>query len=160
QNMDGLYIFRDDFSVPSCIVPCTQASKAAFHPAANSLITCGIEGLRLWPLNFSPSSAHLTIGPPQMLCSKGSGNMNWFSMTPDGSRLAVNSDDGFRVLDPLHPAAVVHSRLLSRAGGSISPDGRWVVAGDSIRRLQIWNARSGALVTNITLGGKSNVRLA
>ena len=80
-------------------------------------------------------------------------------MSPDGSRLVAGCDDGFRVLDPLKPSTVVHSELRKRPASSpaLSPDGAWVATGTSDKRLQIWNARDGHLVTNLAARGNSAV---
>src|SRR5207248_3240173 len=70
-------------------------------------------------------------------------------------RAAFLGDAGFVALDPLHPAAVLHSRHSTRSEiwPVISSDGRWIFTAEPGKQVQIWNARNGTLLTNLNTGG-------
>lgn len=155
-NPDGVYLFDIASGQSLERVPATHSSAAAFHPSGTHFITCGLEGLRRWPIRIDDGVDRLHFGPSEGLELSNASRVNTFSLTPDGRRLVAIADDGFRVLNPLGEDDVVRSTPAGSRPTSvpvISPDGRWVAMGKRGNRLQIADARSGKVVTNLNVGG-------
>jgi WD40 repeat protein/Flp pilus assembly protein TadD len=100
-----------------------------------------------WPVTKA-SDGGATIGPPQILQSRGTGD--GFAITPDGRMIAAAmQDDGGLVFDAQSPQ---HAHWLRPHRDvrfiAISADGSWVVTGSMGSRdgMKLWDTQSGRLV--------------
>jgi WD40 repeat protein len=134
-------------------LPVTETSTACFAPDGKALFTGGASGAQKWPLNWSMDRAELDLGPPDVLAPTRGLKVEVVEMSRDGEwLLAMDKQKG--VAFNLHmtpPFEVVQfDKSLSQAFHlDVSPDGRWVAITRSSDALQIWNGRTGGLLTNI-----------
>jgi WD40 repeat protein/tRNA A-37 threonylcarbamoyl transferase component Bud32 len=141
------------------LLPARGCRSVLFHPDGRSLVVSGHTGLQQWPVQTleQPDALTWRIGPPQTLLDAALEHACWGS---DGHTLVAASPGGIRLFDfgpPLqvryrgdHPNAA----FLARSG-----DGDWITTGTwKGQGVRIWNAHTGSLVTNLSLG--ENVAVA
>ncbi|HZO85889.1 MAG TPA: protein kinase, partial [Verrucomicrobiae bacterium] len=152
-NTDGVHVFDITLRRPVAMLPCRESATATFHPTGGFFVTCGAEGLRRQPVE---TEGGFRFGRPEALGPPGMTGVTSFTLTRDGERLATFADDGFRLLNLAQPTAVVRSAPGSRPRSmpTISPDGRWVALGKRGNRLQICDAQTGKVATNIVMSGE------
>src|SRR5262249_22581322 len=126
-------------------------------------------GLERWPVVSGPPEGaagagdglHLKIGPPQWLHPPS--KRKCFDLSADGRRLVVSDWDRWQafVLDPRGRAEKVVLHQPHLADVAISPDGRWVATGTwwggPTDVVKVWDARSGAWVRDLEVGGDARV---
>jgi WD40 repeat protein len=134
-----------------------------FSPDGHSLLTVGPGRARRWPLDLAVAAtgARVTVGPPQDLGLSDGG-------VKPGPGLSFSRDG--RKLAAIHPGRGEVSVLDLRSGArraltsdyprvanvTISPDGRWVAAGN--RRgagVKVWEAEAGDLAADLPTPGNA-----
>jgi eukaryotic-like serine/threonine-protein kinase len=113
-------------------------------------------GLFRLPLLATQIGEHgiLLAGPPEPIA--GHAFDGPFSMSANGSRLAMAKDDEVLLLSAIES---VPRRTLHAEGGlqalAISPDGKWVAGGIlQIRSVRIWDAATGEAAADIPVEGE------
>jgi serine/threonine protein kinase len=124
-----------------------------------SLLTGGAEGLWRWPVSRDDSPGRgLRLGPPRRLSHL---RRAWFGRSPDGRTLGVvTKESGSNQILDLETGAVrrelgVHPNGEVRA---LSGDGRWAASsGHHSDRVRLWNAGTGQMVQEWTVGKQTDV---
>jgi WD40 repeat protein/tRNA A-37 threonylcarbamoyl transferase component Bud32 len=127
---------------------------ALFHPDGSRLYTFGRTGLRCWPVRSDDRGpGSLRVGPPELL---GPTTVQaWFRGGRDGDgRLLAAAEhlddrrDRLLVFPAEQPAArTVLGDDFKLARIAVSPDGRWVAAGqfEPAVGIKVWDAQTGRL---------------
>jgi WD40 repeat protein len=125
-----------------------------FHPDGHSLLTVGPDRVQRWPFDLALAApgARLTVGPPQDL-GLSDGVPKDLSFSRDGQKLAaVHTQRGqVSVLDLKTGARRVLTSDSPRVDNvTISPDGRWVAAGNwHGAGVKVWEVEAGKLVADL-----------
>ena len=138
-----------------------QCTSLAFTPDGGALLTCGAAaGLRRWAIRPDPAAPNgLVIGPPHVLM---------LPITSDGFQLAVDGRTAAVASERTRDALLIDVeseqirpfRLGNPMSGSaaISPDGRWAAScGWHAPAQRIWDAHTGRMVKELTLGESTGV---
>src|SRR6185503_18643177 len=140
-------------------LPVTETSTACFAPDGKALLTGGANGAQKWPLNWSIDRSELHLGPPGVLAPTHGLKVDVVELSRDGQWLLVmNKQKRGTALNlqmaPPFEVVQMDKSLCACFHLDVSPDGRWIasVAG-SADALQIWNGRTGGLLTNIPSRG-------
>jgi serine/threonine protein kinase/WD40 repeat protein len=123
------------------------------------LLTSGSGGLLRWPVTCAdPAGNSLRFGPPRQLSPLGRA---WFVRRPDGGTLgAATEEDGANQVLDLETGAVRQNLDRHPLGEirALSGDGRWAASsGWHSDRVRLWNAGTGRMVHEWTLGKRNFV---
>jgi WD40 repeat protein len=158
-HADGARLWDLKAGRQRAFLPARECRSALFHPDGQSLVLCGWMGLQQWPVQTSenPDALTLRFGPPRTLLRTALVHARW---GPDGQTLAVTGPEGIQLLDFGPPLQVRHRGDHPNAADlAYSGDGHWVASGNwKGQGVCIWNAHTGSLVTNLSLG--ENVAVA
>jgi WD40 repeat protein len=149
---DGVYIYLTSKPAASVLLPLDVTSPACFAPDGSALFTGGAKGAQRWPIKWSADRSELHLGPSELLEPTRDQSTSAVDVSRDGRWILAQTKSDVLGFDIEHPSAVVlyGKRIPLYEAPDLSPDGRWVtILPRSRDRLQIWNARSGALVTNL-----------
>ena len=152
----GLWNFASGDAIK--FMPTGTTYSALFEPSG-ALLTNENTGLRRWPIEVDSSApGTLRMGPPQQLPLFGPSSS--ISMSRDGQVLAkamYSAGASVWHQDPVHPPISLAPHVDVRAV-SVSPDGRLVATGShSGTKVKIWDSKSGALVRELPVEGRSGV---
>jgi tetratricopeptide (TPR) repeat protein len=166
---DGVRLWDRDTNREVAFLGIGETDFVLFDPVKDSLLTAGRRGLERWPVVCGPPGGpagaadplHLKIGPPKRLHPPS--KRKCFDLSADGRRLVVSDWDRSRafVFDPRARAEKVVLHQPHLADVAISPDGRWAATGTwwggPAEVVKVWDARSGASVRNLEVGGDAHV---
>ena len=152
-HADGARLWDLKAGRQRAFLPARECRSALFHPDGQSLVLSGWMGLQQWPVQTmeTPNDLTLRIGPPQTLLTNVLEQACW---GPDGQTLAVTSPEGIQLLDLGPPLQVRHRGDHRNATHlAFSGDGHWIATGNwKGQGVCIWNAHTGSLVTNLSVG--------
>ena len=132
----------------------------AFTPDGHALLMSGVGGFQRWPIRPDPAAPDgLVIGPPHTL------NLPLtpaaFQLASDGRTAAVVSEKSQVVVLIDMKTEKVGPFLLDNPLAStvaLSPDGRWAASGGwHAPATRIWDAHTGRMVKELTLGEQTGV---
>jgi WD40 repeat protein len=153
---DYAAIFLFHVANPAVIeLPVKETWTACFAPDGKSLFTGGANGAQKWPLNWSPDRSEVHVGPPEVLAPTRGVKIEVVEVSPDGQWLiAMNRQKNGTVVNiqlvPPFEVVPMDKSLCPCFHLDFSTDGRWAASiARSLDALQIWNARTGRLMTNI-----------
>jgi WD40 repeat protein len=122
-----------------------SVNTALFNRAGTEIVTANSDGtVDLW---HARGSSYAQIRLPSPIRVKGGGPAHYAGFSPDGSRIAVVTDNDTaevfssrtgQLLQTLDPH---HGFLLSVA--AFSHDGRQILTGDNNGQVEVWNAATG-----------------
>jgi WD40 repeat protein len=97
----------------------------------------------------------LRVGPPEILAPTRGQRIEAFETSRDGRWLVAVTRKAFLVFDPEKPGEAVRAESAVEPGHypHLSPDGQIAasIATSQRFRVQVWNARNGALLTNLPI---------
>jgi WD40 repeat protein len=134
----------------------TREGSAEFLPSGQELLTCGQEGIRLWPVDLSTLPP--TIGRPRTLWAPEPWRFERLALSRDGRRFAaVGRDHQHAIIaDVATSTFVALEGHASRSGGTyvgFSPDGRWVMTGSHQgTRVHLYDADTGRHARDLECG--------
>ena len=106
-------------------------------------------------MEWSADHTELRIGPPEILGPTRGQKVGLFDLSRDGQWLVASTKKAYLGFNPERADEVVRSSgpLTPEHVPNLSPDGRVAasVAGSRQTRIQIWNPRTGALLTNLPI---------
>jgi serine/threonine protein kinase/WD40 repeat protein len=166
---DGVRLWDRDTNREVAFLGIGAMDFLLFDPVNGSLLTAGRRGLERWPVVSGPREGaagagvplHLKIGPPQWL-HPPSGRKR-FDLSAEGRRLVISDWDRSQafVFDPRGRAEKVVLQQPHLAHVAISPEGRWVATatwwGGRTAVVKVWEARRGACVRELQVGGDALV---
>src|SRR5262249_11769076 len=140
----------------------TPGHSLFFHlETSGALVTCTTGGILRWPRSEESAAGVIRFGAPERLSSLTSSH--WAEASPDGRVIALaNSGGGAIILHRDHPGLpVVTGPQDDVRHCAVSPDGRLVATGShgcpSGIGAKVWDARTGALVKDLPVGGLCGV---
>ncbi len=144
-------------------IPMELVQSLSFLPDDSGLVTCGNDGVFLWPLESRSAlsgSKDLGIGPPRRLAP----GENWreLSLSMDGRHFAASEYSSAKDVSPMHNlvfemdstnSPVRIKGPVNQGISTLSPDARWLATGIwRDKEVTIWDARSGRKVTVLPVG--------
>jgi WD40 repeat protein len=104
---------------------------------------------------WSADRSELRLGPPEVFEPTRGERVDAFEVSRDGRWMVAGTRKAYLAFDPEAPGELVrtHSSIQPGHRAYVSPDGRLAasIAGSQSARIQIWNARTGAPVTNLAI---------
>ncbi|HXJ61705.1 MAG TPA: serine/threonine-protein kinase [Verrucomicrobiae bacterium] len=149
---DGVRLWADEQRVEPFLLATTQCFSVLFASDGETLFTSGQRGMARWRIKriSGTTTDELHIGPPQSI---EVGDFNYASLSKDGNWLvAANSGaQAVSIYDVNHPTN--QFKLVSQPriqGTSISPDRRWVAAGNfKASGIKVWEFESKRVVATL-----------
>ena len=141
-------------------------STAAFSPDGTTLATSSADGrVLMWDVASGTQRSGFTFAPAPNL---NTGVPLWatgLAFSPDGTLLAVGSEDGSIVLiDPASGANLRtlqgHSGIVVSRGLAFSPDGALLASAGFDGSVRLWNAATGAQIADLSRHGLRVLSLA
>jgi eukaryotic-like serine/threonine-protein kinase len=153
SDSTAVYVF--DPANPAIVeLPVTGTLTGCFAPDGNALFTGGADGAKKWALTWSMDRSELRIGPPEVLAPTRGLHVEVVESSHDGQWLvAMDRKNGVALnlqMAPPYEVVRLDKALCPCFHLDLSPDGRWIASVTrSLDALQIWDARTGVLLTNI-----------
>jgi WD40 repeat protein len=152
-DTEGVYVFQPPNPFPLAHLPAEAPFTVQFQPDGRALLTCGTNGVHRWPMAWSADHSQLRLGPPAILEPTRGQPIDLFELSRDGHWMVAETKQGFIGFDPEKSVETIRSEARIQPGRRphLSPDGRLVASdvGSKVARIQIWNPRTGLLVTNL-----------
>lgn len=131
------------------------AGTVKFLPGGNEMLTCGRDGIQLWPVNAAADPP--TIGPPRTMFPHQPWNFERAALAPDGKRFtAVSSDHQHGVIVELATTNLLRLEGHPQRGGTFvhfSPDHRWVMTGSHHgTNIHLYDAVTGRHIRDVASG--------
>jgi serine/threonine protein kinase/WD40 repeat protein len=146
---DGLRLWELSSGRELAFVAGARVRCVTFLPGGDGLLTCGLDGLRRWPLrNEATRPGMLRLGPPldipvpappERICRDASGSMAGIVSESRGAAWIIDLESG-----AVRGPAMNHDNA---AFVALSPDARWVAtAGWHSGYVRLWDAREGRMI--------------
>jgi WD40 repeat protein len=140
-------------------LPAGELDTALFTPDQSGLVTCGTNGLQLWPVSREASRQDCLIGPSIQL-EIGIAGKNRFCLSKDGNTVAAIHQSSH-----IHVVSLRGDRpsftLKSQPGMSyaaISPDQRWVASGAwQGTGVKVWDTSTHKLIKELDIPDQATV---
>jgi serine/threonine protein kinase len=155
EDRDGVFFFQPSQPTPLALLAGPKGYKVCFQPDGRALLSCGPDGVQRWPMEWSADRSELRIGPPEILGPTRGQKVGSFDLSGDGQWLVASTKKAYLGFNPERADEVVRSSgplTLDRVP-HLSPDGCVAasIAGSRQTRIQIWNPRTGVLLTNLPI---------
>ncbi len=150
-DKEGVYLFQPPNPTPLAHLPAAEAAYTVqFQPDGRALLTSGPDGVRRWPIAWSADHSELRLGPPAILEPTRGQRVNYFELSRDAQWIVVATGKTFLAFDPEKSAEPIRADagIQPDTRPHLSPDGR-LVASFARNLVQIWNPRTGMLLTNL-----------
>ena len=152
-DKEGVYLFQPPNPTPLAHLPAEVAYTVRFQPDGRALLTSRTNGVCRWPMAWSADHSELRLGPPTILEPTRGQHVNYFELSRDGQWMVAATEKTLLSFDPEKSAEAI------RADAGIQPDDRTYLSTDGrlaasrasskAARIQIWNPRTGMLLTNL-----------
>ncbi len=156
-DKEGVYLFHPPDSAPLAHLPVEATYTVQFQPDGHALLTSGTNGVSRWPMTWSADHSELRLGPPAILEPTRGKLVEFFELSRDGQWMVVVTKRTFFGFDPNKSAGTIHAdaRIQSDHRSHLSPDGRLAASRVNFKAasIQIWNPRTGVLLTNLPARG-------
>ena len=154
-DREVICLFQPPRLAPVAQLPAGEGHTAQFQSDGRALVVCGPQGVQRWPITWSGNRAELRLGPPEILEPTRGQRVDGFQLSRSGDWIVAATRKGFLGFNPNQPANVVRPEKAIQPGHlrHLSPDGHLAISffGDRHEDAQIWNARTGTLVTNLPI---------
>jgi WD40 repeat protein len=154
-DRDGVFIFQPPQPMPLALLPGAEGHRVRFQPDGRALLSSGPDGVLRWPMEWSADRTGLRIGPPEILGPTRGQRVGSFDLSRDGQWLVASTRKAYLGFNPERADEVVRSSgpLTLDHVPNLSPDGRVAasIAGSRRTRIQLWNPRTGVLLTNLPI---------
>ncbi len=152
-DKEGVYLFQPPNPTPLAHLPIEASFTVQFQPDGSALLTTGTNGVCRWPMAWSADHSELRLGPPAILEPTHGQLVNYFELSHDGQWMVAATQKSFLGFDPQQSTEAIRAdaRIPSDNRPCLSPDGRLAASRASSKsaRIQIWNPRTGVLLTNL-----------
>jgi WD40 repeat protein len=154
-DREGVFIFQPPQPKPLALLPGAKGYSLRFQPGGRALLSCGPDGVLRWPMEWSTDRTELRIEPPEILGPTRGQKVGLFDLSRDGQWLVASTKKAYLGFNPERADEVVRSSgpLTPEHVPNLSPDGRVAasIAGSRQTRIQLWNPRTGVLLTNLPI---------
>lgn len=154
-DKDGVYLFQPPTPTALAHLPAEASYTVQFQPDGRALLTSGTNGVRRWPMTWSADRSALRLGPPAILEPTRGQSVGLFELSRDGQWLVAGTEQTFHGFDPRQSTEAIRNDPRIQPGNRpyLSRDGHLAasVAGKNLQ-IQIWNPRTGLLLTNLPGG--------
>jgi WD40 repeat protein len=154
-DKDGVYLFQPPNPTALAHLPAEASYTVQFQPDGRALLTSGTTGVRRWPMTWSADHSELRLGPPAILEPSRGQLVGLFELSRDGQWMVAGTKQSFLGFDPASSAVAICSDARVQPGNKphLSRDGHLAasVANQNLK-MQIWNPRTGLLLTNLPGG--------
>ena len=83
-DKEGVYLFQPPNPTPLAHLPAEATYSVQFQPDGRALLTCGLDGVRRWPMAWSADHSELRLGPPAILEPTRGQVVTFFELSRDG----------------------------------------------------------------------------
>jgi WD40 repeat protein len=151
----GIHLFRPPLPAPLLSLPASGLTETAFAADGQSFYSGSERGLRRWPILWGPDGQSAQLGTREVVPQTSGRPTADFWISGDGSWLVARPGQGTLMGFPTdRPDPAIAAAPAVRSGSAVlhlNTEGTLACSFHEAhpRRLQIWNPRTGMLVTNL-----------